>query len=83
MLAAVFDVVSDVRCHTVVGDRETRAMFFTGRCGMEQFEEAQLLHFDSEGLIRELTLFGRPIPGVTAVMAEIGARLVRRQVRSG
>ena len=72
MLAAAFEVISDIRYHTEVGDDVTRALFYRGRCGSEHFEEAQLLRFDRDGLITELTLFGRPLPGVTAVMAAIG-----------
>jgi len=81
MLAAAFEVVSDIRYHTEVGDDVTRALFYRGRCGREQFEEAQLLRFDRDGLITGLTLFGRPLPGVTAVMAAIGPALLRRQGR--
>ncbi len=81
MLAAAFEVISDIRYHTEVGDGVTRALFYRGRCGREQFEEAQLLRFDRDGLITELTLFGRPLPGVTAVMAAIGPALLRRQGR--
>jgi len=81
MLAAAFEVISDIRYHTEVGDDVTRALFYRGRCGREQFEEAQLLRFDRDGLITELTLFGRPVPGVTAVMAAIGPALLRRQGR--
>lgn len=46
MLAAAFEVISDIRYHTEVGDDVTRALFYRGRCGREQFEEAQLLRFD-------------------------------------
>lgn len=74
-------MISDIHYHTEVGDDVTRALFYRGRCGKEQFEEAQLLRFDQEGLITELTLFGRPLPGVTAVMAAIGPVLLRRQGR--
>jgi hypothetical protein len=81
MLDAAFEVISDIRYHTEVGDDFTRALFYRGRCGSEQFEEAQLLRFDRDGLITELTLFGRPLPGVTAVMAAIGPALLRRQGR--
>ena len=61
----------------------TRALFYHGRCGREQFEEAQLLRLDSDGFIVELTLFGRPLPGLTAVMAGIGPLLLQRQGRPG
>lgn len=79
VLAAAFEVITEIRYHTEVGDGATRALFYRGRCGREQFEEAQLLRFDADGLITELTLFGRPLPGVTAVMAAIGPALLRRQ----
>lgn len=79
VLAAAFEVIAEIRYHTEVGDGATRVLFYRGRCGREQFEEAQLLRFDAEGLITELTLFGRPLPGVTAVMAAIGPALLRRQ----
>lgn len=81
VLAAAHEVISDIRYHTEVGDESTRALFYRGRCGTEQFEEAQLLRLDPNDLIVELTLFGRPLPGVTAVMAAIGPLLVRRQGR--
>jgi len=83
MLLAAVEVFDDVRYHTEVGDDHTRALFMTGRCGREQFEEAQLLRFDDEGRIVELTLFGRPLPALTAVMGSIGPLLVRRQGRPG
>jgi hypothetical protein len=81
MLAAAFEVISDIRYHTEVGDDSTRALFCRGRCGREWFEEAQLLRFDPDGLIVELTLFGRPLPGLTAVMAAIGPTLLHRRGR--
>lgn len=83
MLSAAFEVISDIRYHTEVGGEATRALFYYGRCGGQRFEEAQLLRFDPDGLITELTLFGRPLPGVTAVMAAIGPALLRRQGRPG
>ncbi|MDQ3760886.1 MAG: ester cyclase [Actinomycetota bacterium] len=81
ILSAAFEVISDIRFHTEVGDNVTRALFYRGRCGGEQFEEAQLLRFDPEGLIIELTLFDRPLPGLTAIMAAIGPALLRHQGR--
>lgn len=83
MITAAFEVISDIRYHTEVGDNATRALFHRGRCGREQFEEAQRVRLGPDGLIVELTLFGRPLPGVTAVMAAIGPVLLRRQGRPG
>jgi hypothetical protein len=81
MLAAAFDVIDTIRYHTELGDQSARALFFHGRCRRQEFEEAQLLRFDAEGRIVELTLFGRPLPGLTAVMAALGPRLARRNGR--
>jgi hypothetical protein len=83
MLTAAFEVIDDIRYHTEVGDGAARALFYRARCGKEQIEEAQLLRFSAQGLIAELTLFGRPLPGLTAVMASIGPVLLRRQGRAG
>ena len=48
-----------------------------------EVEEAQLLRLDGDGLIREITLFGRPLPALTAVMSGIGPRIARHQGRRG
>ncbi len=79
MLHAAFDVIDAIEYHTVVTDPDgrTRALFYRGRCGRQEFEEAQLLRLDAEDRIAEVTLFGRPLPGLTAVMARIGPELVR------
>lgn len=79
MLTAAFEVIDGVRYHTELGEGPTRALFFNGRCGREHFEEAQLLRFNDDGLIEELTMFGRPLPGVTAVMAAIGPVMLKRR----
>ncbi|MFC7544842.1 nuclear transport factor 2 family protein [Plantactinospora sp. GCM10030261] len=83
MLAAAFEVIHDIRFHTSVGTGDTRALFYRARTGREEVEEAQLVRLDAAGQIREITLFGRPLPALTAVMAEIGPRLLRRQSRPG
>ncbi|HEY1990075.1 MAG TPA: hypothetical protein VGG43_11465 [Acidimicrobiales bacterium] len=79
VMDAAFETISGIRFHTDVGDADARALFYTGRVGDIDFEEAQLLRLDPEGRIREITLFGRPLPGLTAVMAGMGPRLLRRQ----
>lgn len=83
MLAAAFEVLSDIRFHTSVGTGDARALFFHARTSREEVEEAQLLRLDADALIRELTLFGRPLPALTTVMRDIGPRLLRRQGRPG
>ncbi len=77
MLAAAFETISDIRFHTQVGSGPTWALFLHARVGRQFVEEAQLLRLDAAGRIRELTLFGRPLPALTAVMSDIGPRLLR------
>jgi len=83
MLVAALEVITGIRFHTAVGTGDTRALFYRARAGREEVEEAQLLRLDPAGLIHELTLFGRPLPALTAIMADIGPRLLRRQGRPG
>jgi hypothetical protein len=79
VLASAFEVISDIRFHTQVGEGDTWALFYRGRVKAEELEEAQLLRLNRDGLIREITFFGRPLPALTEVMAGIGPRLLRRQ----
>jgi hypothetical protein len=83
LLTAAFHVITDIRYHTEVGNDATRALFYYGRCGAEELEEAQLLRFNADGEIAELKLFGRPLPALTEVMKRLGPLLLHRQGRSG
>jgi hypothetical protein len=65
-----------------VGDDRTRALFYHARCGRQPIEEAQLIRLNHDGLITEITLFGRPLPGLTAVMRRIVPLILGRQGRS-
>ncbi|MBV9795173.1 MAG: nuclear transport factor 2 family protein [Actinobacteria bacterium] len=82
VMIAAFQVIDNIRFHTEVGDDRTRALFYNARCGRQALEEAQLLRFNHDGLITEITLFGRPLPGLTAVMRRIVPLILGRQGRS-
>jgi hypothetical protein len=81
MLTAGFRVIDSIKYHTELGDDRAKALFYYGHCRGVDFEEAQLLRFDDRGLIVEITLFGRPLPGLTAVMAAIGPELLHAEDR--
>src|ERR1700727_2262132 len=74
--------LDETRLHTEVGDDRTRALFYRARCGKQALEEAQLLRLNHDGLITEITLFGRPLPGLTAVMRRIVPLILGRQGKS-
>ena len=81
LLAAVFTVLGGISFHTRLGEGDTHALFASARLGEDEFEEAQLLRLDDAGLIREITLFARPLPALTGLMAALGPRLARDQGR--
>jgi len=83
VLTAAFTVLDDLRFHTEVRDGGTVALFARARVGPQPLEEAQLLRLDDGGSIAELTVFGRPLPAVTGLMAALGPVLVRNGGRRG
>jgi hypothetical protein len=82
-LGAAFTAVKGINFHTQTGQGDTYALVYRARVGSEPFEEAQLLRLDDEARIKEITLFGRPLPALTALMITLGPDLARRQGRRG
>ncbi|NUR89418.1 MAG: nuclear transport factor 2 family protein [Nonomuraea sp.] len=80
---AVFDVMSDLRYHTDVGDERTRMVASTARIGRTALEESALLRLNGDGLIEEVTVWMRPLPALTAFMAALGPRMARATGRPG
>ncbi|WP_084958372.1 nuclear transport factor 2 family protein [Thermoactinospora rubra] len=81
VLSAALSVVSDVRYHTDVGDERTRMLAATGRLDGTELEESVLLRLDEQARIAELTLWVRPLPALTKLMAALGPALARRKGR--
>ncbi|PPK90173.1 SnoaL-like protein [Kineococcus xinjiangensis] len=79
LLEAAFAAVSGIHFHTQVSQDSTCALFYRGSIGTRQLEEAQLLRLDETGHIRELTLFIRSLPALTALMSALGPELARRR----
>ncbi|MFB4263357.1 nuclear transport factor 2 family protein [Nonomuraea sp. GTA35] len=77
LFSVVFGVLSDLRYHTDVGDDRTRALTSTARLGGREIHEAAVAEFGEDGLIRDLTLWIRPLPALTAMMAALGPGLAR------
>jgi hypothetical protein len=66
--------------HTEIGDGDRRVLVGGATAGGQPFEETLLLRLEDDK-IAEITLFIRPLPGLTAVMAALGPRLARRNGR--
>lgn len=82
-LTSAFTAVKDVRYHTQTGEGDAYALVYRARVGSQSFEEVQLLRLDDEAKIKEVTLFGRPMPALTALMTTLGPELARQQGRRG
>lgn len=82
-LTEAFTAIEDIHFHTQTGEGDTYALAYRARIGTEPFEEVQLLKFDDAGRISEISLYGRPMPALTALMITLGPKLARRQGRRG
>jgi hypothetical protein len=82
-LTSAFTAVEDIRFHTQTGQGDTHALVYRARVASQPFEEAQLLRLDDSAQIKEITLFGRPMPALTALMITLGPKLARGQGRPG
>lgn len=79
LLQDVFRVLTGIRFEDEFIDGNRAALFATARVGDQVLGEAQRLRLDRDGLIRELTLFMRPIPAMTALLRNLGPLVARRQ----
>lgn len=83
LLEDVFTVMTDIRFTDKLTDGDLVVLFATARVGDRVLEEAQRIRLNESGLIRELTLFMRPIPALTALLRGLGPKVARRQGKSG
>jgi hypothetical protein len=83
LFSAVFGVLSELRYHSDLGDQRTRMLTATARLGRQELHEAALISLDEDGLVKEITMWVRPLPALTALMAAIGPRLARATGRPG
>ncbi len=75
----VFSIISDIRFYETVGeDQTTQVIFWRGRVGAHHLEEANLLRIDPNGLISEMTVFMRPVPGLLTLATELASSLAAR-----
>ena len=81
LLEDVHAVVGDVTYVADAGDGRTRLLTLSARVGRQRMDEAVLVTLDEDGLIATLQLFVRPLPGLTAIAAELGPRVARRRGR--
>jgi hypothetical protein len=81
LLEAVFATIEDIRYHDELGDSRSRALFYRARVGSQPLEEAALVRLDEQARITELTLWFRPLRGLTKLTAGLAPRLAARNGR--
>jgi len=75
----VFRAISDIRFYETIGDDHSQVVFWRGRVRRSYIEEANLLRFDERGLVKEMTVFMRPVPGLLALAVELASSLAGRR----
>ncbi|MBO9626563.1 MAG: nuclear transport factor 2 family protein [Microbacterium sp.] len=83
LLASAFTVLDGIRFDGDVRDGDQVVLFATATVRGRALTECQRLRLDGDGLIRELTIFLRPLPAVTAFTRALGPVLARAQGRAG
>ena len=58
-------------------------LHFTAEIKGEELEAIDLLRFDDEGRVKEITVFFRPFPAVAAFLSATGPKLARRRGGAG
>jgi hypothetical protein len=81
LFQTVLEVYDELRCVEEFGTEEMRMLRLRARIGSQELDEVQVLRLDGWGNVREVTMFVRPLPGLTALAAALGPRLARRRSR--
>ncbi|MGK5682712.1 nuclear transport factor 2 family protein [Actinoplanes sp. URMC 104] len=83
LLEVALAAIDEITYTDQVAEGRTVALFYSGRIGTTRLYEAQRLRLADDGLIREITLFVRPLPALTRLMTRLGPELARRNGRPG
>jgi hypothetical protein len=75
LMHEVLAVVKNIHYTDDVGDEKTRALFYTARIAKVDVTEATRVRLNDDALVTDITLWFRPMPGLAALMAELGPRL--------
>jgi hypothetical protein len=81
LVRTVFGVYDEFRVMDEYDGGDVRVIHFNARVGWQELDEVQLLRLDDSGKVREITMFVRPLPGLTTLTAALGPRLARKRAR--
>ena len=75
ILGAVVQVFEDFRYLDQVEGDDRAVLIFEARVGDRELQGVDILRFDDEGMVDELTVMIRPMSGLNALAEEMGRRL--------
>lgn len=75
VLRAVFEVFGDFRYVAEMERDDLTTLVFKARVGEREVDGVDLLRTRADGLIDDITVFIRPLSGLSALRDEMGARL--------
>jgi hypothetical protein len=75
LLSAVVVVFEDFRYTDQVETGDTAVLAFSARVGDRALDGVDLLRFDADGRVRELSVYIRPLSGLTALAEAMGQML--------
>jgi SnoaL-like protein len=78
LLGIVGEVLEDLHYVEELGEGDTHVLTFRARVKGQRLEGTDIMRLDEEGRIRELRVFVRPLPGLTALTAALGPRLAEK-----
>jgi hypothetical protein len=82
LYAALLDTFEEVTYTTETEMDGDHIVVFSAKVKGTPVEGVDIVRLNEEGLVREMTVFMRPLRGVAAFIEEIGPRLARRRGRS-
>lgn len=75
ILGAVLEVLEDFRYTDQVETGDVAALAFSARVGDREVNGIDFLHFDSEGRVRQLSVYIRPLSGINVLAEEMRRKL--------
>lgn len=75
----IFAVLEDLKTTEALSLGDTRSFSFRARVRGVELEAIVLARFNEQGQIVELTIFGRPLPGLAALFAALPPRVSARR----
>ena len=78
LLGIVRELLEDLHYFEDFGEGDTHLLAFRARVNGQRLEGTDVMRLDEQGRVRELRVFIRPLPGLTALTAALAPRLASK-----